>query len=177
MCSTTAPSPRRLWTSTTDCGPVSWPIPSSPWEIPHFGESPFDGILAGFNDRDRILAGVGGFDAVTLWFEHDLYDQLQIAEILSRLAAPFMGDLWVLKELAGLCSAPTPYLEAIPGRDGPLHGPETSYALTGAGQKALSGELHWADVNDYDLWRGGSHLAGERVWYWDAHAEGFVDRR
>jgi hypothetical protein len=94
----------------------------------------------------------------------------------SREPAPFMGDLWVRKELTALCEAPTPYLNAIPEDDDPLLGRETTYSLTLAGQQAFSGKIHWADVNGYDLWRGGVHLCDERVWYWDAPGGSFTDQ-
>jgi hypothetical protein len=305
------------------------------------GDSPYDRIHAGLMARDRIMADLKHYDGVTLWFEHDLYDQLQIAEILHRLAgikqhvrelslicidnhpevpyfhglgnltpaqladlypsrrplggrqlaagrriwqalcaaepqglpplltedfdglsfmsaalrrycqefpnrdngltrtqdlllkavgepladlpelrhhlqqraetgrlpagqsaesryrevmngplsfgriflslqslepAPFMGDLWVRKELITLCEAPTPYLSATPGADDPLHGQETTYTLTSAGRRALSGQIHWVDVNGYDLWRGGVHLCEEQAWYWDAPGGSFTDQ-
>src|SRR5215218_5092509 len=36
--------------------------------------------------RDEALAGFGAHDEVVLWFEHDLYDQLQLAQVLDWLA-------------------------------------------------------------------------------------------
>jgi len=42
----------------------------------------FLGSEAALVERDRILAS---HDDVTLWFEHDLYDQLQLIQILERL--------------------------------------------------------------------------------------------
>src|SRR5262245_53706763 len=36
-------------------------------------------------DRDHSLAAVGGTEEVVLWFERDLYDQLQLIQILDRL--------------------------------------------------------------------------------------------
>lgn len=299
------------------------------------GTSPFDDIHAGLMARDQTMSHMEDFDAVTLWFEHDLYDQLQIAEILHRLAssgqhpaelsivcidhhpevpffhglgnlnagqlaalypqrrplgapqlsagaqiwralcaadprkiaalleqnfdglpfmpsallrfcqefpnrahglthsqylllkaigtplddlpllrhhlrqqavtgrlpagasaesrykqvmsgplrfgriflslqtlenAPFMGDLWVKKELAALCTAPTPYLRATPDQKPSLWTPETAYALTAAGRAALDGRLHWAEENPYELWRGGVHLSPGQWWYWDPEA-------
>src|SRR5262245_20081111 len=38
-----------------------------------------------FAERDRSLAVVGGAEEVVLWFERDLYDQLQLVQILERL--------------------------------------------------------------------------------------------
>ena len=43
-------------------------------------------LHASFAARDRTLAGFGAYDEVVLWFEHDLYDQLQLAQVLSFLA-------------------------------------------------------------------------------------------
>lgn len=303
------------------------------------GKDPYHQIHAGFKARDAIMAGLGAFESVTLWFEHDLYDQLQITEILHRIAetkqgpqnlflicidshpevpffhglgdlspvklaalypqrkplgdtqfaagqriwralcaadplaladlmdqpfdglafmgaalrrfceeypgcfngltrtqllllqaigdplselpllrhrihqqeesgrlpagettasryrrvmsrplrfgriffnlqtletAPFMGDLWVRKELAALCTAPTPYLSFSSDPDAPPHNPKTAYALTAAGGEALEGGLHWAKANPYDLWRGGVHLTSAQMWYWDGAGGIFI---
>ena len=35
-----------------------------------------------FRARDRGLAHFESFETITLWFEHDLYDQLQLIQIL-----------------------------------------------------------------------------------------------
>lgn len=40
----------------------------------------------GFASRDATLERADDFDRVTLWFEHDLYDQLQLIQVLDRLA-------------------------------------------------------------------------------------------
>lgn len=43
-------------------------------------------ILAGFEDRDRLLDGaLEEGRPIVLWFEHDLYDQLQLLQILARV--------------------------------------------------------------------------------------------
>jgi hypothetical protein len=88
--------------------------------------------------------------------------------------APFFGDLWVRKELAGLSDAPTPYLNVTNRRDDLVPNHETAYSLTSAGRRALSGQLHWSDVNGYDLWRGGVHLCGDQIWYWDEAGNTFT---
>ncbi|MCT4656110.1 MAG: DUF1835 domain-containing protein [Cohaesibacter sp.] len=43
-------------------------------------------IKKDFVARDKVLADHAAYDRIELWFEHDLYDQLQILEILDRLA-------------------------------------------------------------------------------------------
>ena len=40
----------------------------------------------GFASRDAVLDGADGFDRVTLWFEHDLYDQLQLIQVIDKLS-------------------------------------------------------------------------------------------
>ncbi len=42
----------------------------------------YDEVRAHFAERDRMLARFADHDEVVLWFEHDLYDQLQLLQIL-----------------------------------------------------------------------------------------------
>jgi len=51
---------------------------------PHM--SPSD-VVADFEERDARLDGVTHEDEVVLWFEPDLYDQLQLIQVLARFAA------------------------------------------------------------------------------------------
>lgn len=45
-----------------------------------------------FKDRDDALQETCKFDRVVLWFEHELYDQLQLIQILDFFASyPLMG--------------------------------------------------------------------------------------
>ena len=39
-----------------------------------------------FAERDRTLAGFRDHDETVLWFEHDLYDQLQLFQLLDWLS-------------------------------------------------------------------------------------------
>ncbi len=43
-------------------------------------------MRAGFAERDRILGDFRAHDETVLWFEHDLYDQLQLLQILDWLS-------------------------------------------------------------------------------------------
>ncbi|WP_350334040.1 DUF1835 domain-containing protein [Coralliovum pocilloporae] len=45
-----------------------------------------DEILKDFEDRHAILENHEAFERIELWFEHDLYDQLQLIECLTVLA-------------------------------------------------------------------------------------------
>ena len=44
-------------------------------------------IAADFADRDATLRKHRDFDRIELWFEHDLYDQLQLLQVLAAFAA------------------------------------------------------------------------------------------
>ncbi|NNE47421.1 MAG: DUF1835 domain-containing protein [Rhodothermales bacterium] len=53
-----------------------------------FGE--FDSILAEMSERDDMFVrGLTEYDEVVLWFEHDLYDQLQLIQALDGIASRF----------------------------------------------------------------------------------------
>jgi hypothetical protein len=52
------------------------------------GWAEYDATLADFAARDAALAGAATQDEVVLWFEHDLYDQLQLIQIFDALADP-----------------------------------------------------------------------------------------
>lgn len=45
-------------------------------------DEPKDDVVADMEQRDRMLRQFDRYDGVTLWFEHDLYDQLQLLQIL-----------------------------------------------------------------------------------------------
>jgi len=47
-----------------------------------FGWGSYDEIRRRFSDRDRALEGFCDHDETVLWFEHDLYDQLQLVQLL-----------------------------------------------------------------------------------------------
>ncbi len=42
-------------------------------------------LIHDFQRRDALVARAGGFEEVVLWFEHDLYDQLQMLQTLTSL--------------------------------------------------------------------------------------------
>lgn len=47
---------------------------------------PVEEVAATFAERDAVMRRHAAFDRIELWFEHDLYDQLQLVQILSFLA-------------------------------------------------------------------------------------------
>ena len=55
------------------------------------GWGPAGGVDDQFSSRDRALAGSLAQDEIVLWFEHDLYDQLQLLQILDWYAGQQLG--------------------------------------------------------------------------------------
>jgi hypothetical protein len=45
-----------------------------------------DDLAAQFGERDRLVRASASFDRIELWFEHDLYDQLQLIQVLATFA-------------------------------------------------------------------------------------------
>jgi hypothetical protein len=50
--------------------------------IAEAGWAPFEKASGDFRARDRVLSFAGTHEEVVLWFEHDLYDQLQLLQLL-----------------------------------------------------------------------------------------------
>lgn len=51
----------------------------------------YDDVLTTFIDRDALLAQFAAHKEVVLWFEHDLYDQLQLIQILDWFSHQDLG--------------------------------------------------------------------------------------
>lgn len=49
-------------------------------------------VIGELRARDATVASCAERDLVQLWFEHDLYDQLQLLDVLSRLSKLELGD-------------------------------------------------------------------------------------
>ena len=49
-------------------------------------DSTYAEVMRSFEERDAALENLRGVDEIVLWLEHDLYDQLQLIQILDRLA-------------------------------------------------------------------------------------------
>ena len=50
------------------------------------GWTSFEGAMSGFSRRERPLADPSKYRQLQLWFEHDLYDQLQLIQLLDFLS-------------------------------------------------------------------------------------------
>jgi hypothetical protein len=58
-----------------------------------FGWSTYETLRADFAQRDRTLEDFRKFEEVVLWFEHDLYDQLQLIQLLDWFSRQEMGKI------------------------------------------------------------------------------------
>jgi len=90
---------------------------------------------AEFAARDAALAGFRAHDEVVLWFEHDLYDQLQLIQLLDWFAARNLGDT----RLSLLCISSHPQVAPFYGL-GQLR-PEQLAALFPGRHAVLDAEL------------------------------------
>ena len=54
---------------------------------------PYDQVLRDFQLRDEHLSATERYDEITLWFEHDLLDQLQLLQILDWFAGKQMTSV------------------------------------------------------------------------------------
>jgi hypothetical protein len=58
-----------------------------------FGWESYESLRADFAQRDRALEDFRKFEEVVLWFEHDLYDQLQLIQLLDWFSRQEMGKI------------------------------------------------------------------------------------
>lgn len=77
------------WRDVLHEGPV--PLTNSRAELSKIRVAYLEGCGAqdaeiGFAERDGIMGDLLRFDRISLWFEHDLYDQLQLLQVLDALA-------------------------------------------------------------------------------------------
>lgn len=71
----------------------------------------YEAILRGFRERDHRVRDFQDFKRVTIWLEHDLYDQLQLLQLLDRFAEADLGDT----ELCLICIDRFPGVEPFYG--------------------------------------------------------------
>jgi len=70
-----------------------------------------EGARHSLEERDEMLEKACAAGPVVLWFEHDLYDQLQLLQILDRQAAGELGD----PDLTLICIGEFPGVEPFHG--------------------------------------------------------------
>jgi hypothetical protein len=116
------------------------------------------------------------YDELILWFEHDLFDQLNLIQLLSyvheRLPATKSVSLVCIGSFPG-----RPHFKGLgeltPGEFNSLFGHRQrvtgSVAATDAGHAVLAGNQDRIAICGIDRWLGGVHLhSGAPVWRWNA---------
>lgn len=68
-------------------------------------------VRAEFHRRDGVLVGFRDHEEVVLWFEHDLYDQLQLLQVLDWLA----GQPWGATVVSLICIDAHPEVQPFHG--------------------------------------------------------------
>src|SRR6266516_439574 len=89
--------------------------------------------------------------------------------------APFLGDAWFYRALAGLGRGAVrlvetkdgdPLPQAPPLSDGQLFA-RLPLRVTDEGERVLRGEADRVNLLGIDRWIGGSHITPENLWRWD----------
>jgi hypothetical protein len=96
--------------------------------------------------------------------------------------APFLGDAWFFRALAGLGAGPARLVETQAGDPlppPPPLGDARAFArlplrLTGPGQRVLDGREDRVALLGLDRWLGGTHLTQGTAWRWDPAARVLV---
>lgn len=83
------------------------PVPAGSWEEVRRARARFiaasdwsdeGDVLRGFTQRDeRLLLAASTGEPIVLWFEHDLFDQLQLAQVLAMLAQADAGAVTLVQ--------------------------------------------------------------------------------
>ena len=80
------------WDDVLHCGPVPCGLTLKELSslrahyISGQGWAPLAEVLSKFDQRDRVLGNFNNYTKTILWFEHDLYDQLQLLQLLDWFA-------------------------------------------------------------------------------------------
>jgi hypothetical protein len=98
-------------------------------------------------------------------------------------AAPFLGDTWFFRALAGLGTGPDRLVETQDGDPlppPPPLGDPRAFArlplrLTGLGERVLDGREDRVALLGLDRWLGGTHLTPAAAWRWDPAARRLVE--
>lgn len=92
-----------------------------------------DELAESFAERDAVLTTQGDYDRVVLWFEHDLYDQLQLLQVLDWFAGePRAENTLILVQADDFLGQQTPETIARLRRlETPVSGAQLDLAKTG----------------------------------------------
>jgi hypothetical protein len=124
------------WRDVLHEGPVQAHLPLA--ELSHIrarfiadkGWGTFEEVAAAFAARDHLLQASADSDRVVLWFEHDLFDQLQLLQLLAwcaahdrgkaRLDLLCIGDFPGVADFGGLGELTSAQMASLRGRERPV---------------------------------------------------------
>ena len=103
--------------------------------------------------RDRGLAHSPSFERVVLWFEHDLYDQLQLLQVLDWFAAHPRGDgTLLLVQASGFLGRQTPEeLQELKAEQRPVTSEQLALARRGFAAFRAETPEAWRALLDENL--------------------------
>lgn len=83
--------------------------------IADLGWGTYADVLDNFEKRDKVLMSFKKFDEIVLWFEHDLYDQLQLLQLLAWFAdhTPFSTPIFLICKNEFVAETPLLKLPAV----------------------------------------------------------------
>jgi hypothetical protein len=135
------------WRDVLHEGPVSAQLPLATLSHlrAHFladkGWAELETAQAQMIARDRLLASAADFDRIVLWFEHDLFDQLQLLQILSWFADHDRGRTRLdmlciesfpgLPDFGGLGELAPEQMASLRGREQPVTAAQLALAKAG----------------------------------------------
>ena len=96
--------------------------------------------------------------------------------------APFLGDAWFCRTLAGIGRGRARLVEAQTGEELPIAPPlgdghvftRLPLRLTAEGERVLRGESDRVEALGIDRWIGGTHVTTSAVWRWDPETRRLV---
>ncbi len=100
--------------------------------IAGFADLAVQEVLTDFQNRDDVLRNYADFDRVELWFEHDLYDQLQLMQILDYFAQqPSVPNVFLVQSGEFLSEMSDAHFKELAHKAVPVKAAELSYAQAG----------------------------------------------
>lgn len=116
-----------------------------------FGD--FEEVYGGFVERDAVLRSHGDFKLVTLWFEHDLYDQLQLIQLLDFFAQDPRepGTLHLIQSARFLAEEPPHRLEAQRKLSRPVTDSDLRQAVKAWQALRQPNPISWARVSEGEI--------------------------
>ena len=109
-------------------------------------------VRKAFIERDRALKGFRNYQRLVLWFEHDLYDQLQLLQILHWLQAQDRArtqvDLICVNEYLGELTAER--MRSLAGRSSTVSVPQMELARKSWQAFCSPDPRHWENLLNID---------------------------